>query len=64
MNSCDKCKLSLPQNYLTPVVMRNQAGQTKKGYLCISCKGLIDAQQKPNPNIVAPKNEMINEGGF
>ena len=45
MNACSKCGLSLPNNYLTPVVMRNQSGQNKKGYLCASCKTLIDIQQ-------------------
>jgi hypothetical protein len=45
MNACSKCGLSLPNNYLTPVMMRNQQGQTKKGYLCSSCKAQIDAQQ-------------------
>jgi hypothetical protein len=50
MNACSKCGLSLPNNYLTPVVMRNQQGQTKKGYLCISCKILIDAQQNKPKN--------------
>jgi hypothetical protein len=51
MNACSKCGLSLPNNYLTPVVMRNQSGQTKKGFLCISCKTLIDSQQKGNGNV-------------
>ena len=51
MNQCSRCNLSLPNNYLTPVVMRNQNGQTKKGYLCISCKTQIDAQQKGQGNV-------------
>lgn len=50
MNACSKCNLSLPNAYLTPVVMRNQAGQTKKGFLCISCKKLIDTQPKGQGN--------------
>ena len=50
MNACSKCRLSLPNCYLTPVVMRNQQGQTKKGYLCERCKSLVDAQQKGQGN--------------
>jgi hypothetical protein len=64
MNACSKCGLSLPNNYLTPVVMRNQSGQTKKGYLCASCKALIDSQRKPNPNIIPPKFDKVKEGGI
>ena len=46
MNSCSKCGLSLPNSYLTPVILRNNQGQQKKGYLCENCKSLIDIQQK------------------
>lgn len=51
MNSCEKCKLCLPQNYLTPVIMRNKTGQTKKCYLCINCKAIIDAEQKGKEDV-------------
>jgi len=51
MNACDKCKLCLPNNYLTPVIMRNQRGQTKKGYLCINCKSIIDVEQKGKEDV-------------
>jgi hypothetical protein len=45
-NICSRCGLSLPNNFLTPVIMRNQQGQQKKGYLCDNCKTIIDTQQK------------------
>ena len=50
MNQCSRCKLSLPNNYLTPCVMQNQTGQRKKGFLCENCKKVIDAQQKGKTN--------------
>jgi len=61
-NSCSKCSLSLPINYLTPIMMRNKQGQQKKGYLCNSCKSSIEAERTPNKNIVPPKNDVIKEG--
>jgi hypothetical protein len=53
MNSCSKCKLSLPNNYLTPVILRNNQGQQKCGYLCENCKTIIKTQQKG-------QNEPVN----
>ena len=51
MNACSKCNLFLPNSYLTPVILRNNQGQQKKGYLCITCKSLIDAEQKGKNNV-------------
>lgn len=45
---CAKCGMSLPNNYLTPVIMRNQMGQQKQGFLCMVCKDIIDKQQRRN----------------
>jgi hypothetical protein len=50
MNACFKCRLSLPNSYLTPVELSNPAGQKKKGYLCETCKTAIIAQQKGRTN--------------
>jgi hypothetical protein len=50
MNSCSKCGLSLPNNYLTPVIFKNKQGQQKKGYLCITCRAEIDNKQKGQTN--------------
>ena len=50
-NVCEFCKLSLPNNYLIPIILQNQQGQKKKGYICNNCKEKHDAQMKGKNNV-------------
>jgi hypothetical protein len=50
MNQCAKCGLFLPSSCLIPVILKNNKGQQKQGYLCNNCRTQIDIQQKGKPS--------------
>ena len=67
---CVVCGLNLPISVLIPVQVRHQ-GKIVVVPVCERCKlrkeqeaKEIETKRKPNSNIIAPKNDLIDEGGF